>query len=199
MSRPGALLPWTADVDDIGRGIGVSPDGSKVAIGGDFFSVNGAYSHSIAIVDAVTGANIRTYPAGFIANTSVTKHIFSADDGRFYISNEGTGGGVFDGRAAFSWATGDQLWRDTSLGATQMTLQYQTTLYSVSHGHNCDSVNAQSQDGTRHYFLAQSAVDGSTLRVGSQVQRRHRRGHRPACARHRDRQIDRTAVHVERR
>ncbi|MFK4835410.1 DNRLRE domain-containing protein [Microbacterium sp. ZW T2_14] len=156
----GALLPWTANVDDIGRGIGVSPDGSKVAIGGDFFSVNGASSHSIAIVDAVTGANIRTYPAGFIANTSVTKHIFSADDGRFYISNEGTGGGVFDGRAAFSWATGDQLWRDTCLGATQMTLQYQTTLYSVSHGHNCDSVNAQ-QDGTRHYFLAQSAVDGA--------------------------------------
>ncbi|KAF2420067.1 DNRLRE domain-containing protein [Microbacterium sp. B35-30] len=156
----GALLPWTANVDDIGRGIGVSPDGAKVAIGGDFFSVNGASSHSIAIVDAVTGANIRTYPAGFIANNSVTKHIFSADDGRFYISNEGTGGGVFDGRAAFSWATGDQLWRDTCLGATQMTVQYQTTLYSVSHGHDCGSVNAQ-QDGTRHYFLAQSAADGS--------------------------------------
>lgn len=156
----GALLPWTANVDDIGRGIGVSPDGSKVAIGGDFFNVNGAYSHSIAIVDAVTGANIRTYPSGFIANTSVTKHIFSGDDGRFYISNEGTGGGVFDGRAAFSWATGDQLWRDTCLGATQMTLQEQSTLYSVSHGHNCDSVHAQ-QDGTRHYFLAQSTADGS--------------------------------------
>jgi fibronectin type 3 domain-containing protein len=156
----GALLPWRADVDDIGRGIGVSPDGTKVAIGGDFFTVNGAYSHSIAIVDAVSGANIRTYPSGFIANNSVTRHIFSGDDGRFYISNEGTGGGVFDGRAAFSWATGDQVWRDTCLGATQMTLQYQTTLYSVSHAHNCDSVHAQ-QDGTRHYFLAQSAVDGS--------------------------------------
>ncbi|MBW9111645.1 DNRLRE domain-containing protein [Microbacterium ureisolvens] len=156
----GALLPWTANVDDIGRGIGVSPDGTKVAIGGDFFNVNGAYSHSIAVVDAVTGANIRTYPSGFIADTSVTKHIFSGDDGKFYISNEGTGGGVFDGRAAFSWATGDQLWRDTCLGATQMTLQDQTTLYSVSHGHNCDSVHFQ-QDGTRHYFLAQSAVDGS--------------------------------------
>ncbi|MGU3646435.1 DNRLRE domain-containing protein [Microbacterium sp. C23T] len=156
----GALLPWTANADDTGRGIGVSPDGSKVAIGGDFSNVNGAFSHSIAIVDAVTGANVRTYPSGFIPNTSVTKHIFSGDDGKFYISNEGTGGGVFDGRAAFSWATGDQVWRDTCLGATQMTLQDQNTLYSVSHGHNCDSIHAQ-QDGSRHYFLAQSAVDGS--------------------------------------
>lgn len=151
----GALLPWTANADGIGRGVAVSPDGSKVAIGGDFFSVNGAYSHSLAVVDASTGANVRTYPPGFIPDTSVTKNVESGPD-MFYISNEGTGGGVFDGRAAFSWTTLDQVWRDTCLGATQATMYYKGTLYSVNHAHDCSGINGY-QDGIRRYFIAQDA------------------------------------------
>jgi hypothetical protein len=158
----GALLPWVANADAPGRGIGVSPDGTKVAIGGDFFAVNGAYSHSIAVVrgagETNPGSNLKTYPSGFIHNLSATKHIFSGNDGRFYISNEGTGGGVFDGRAAFSWSTLNEVWRDTCLGATQATYEYKGTLYSASHAHNCAVNGADGfQDGRRNYLLAQDA------------------------------------------
>ena len=143
----------------------MSPDGTKVAIGGDFFNVNGAYSHSIAVVrgagEPSPGANLRTYPSGFIHNLSATKHIFSGDDGRFYISNEGTGGGVFDGRLAIDWTTLDQVWRDTCLGATQATHQYQGTLYSASHAHDCSA--EAFQDGKRNYFMAQDASNATLL------------------------------------
>ncbi len=157
----GAVLPWAPQADAPGRGIGVSPDGAKVAIGGDFFNVNGAATHSIAVVNGSSGANLRTYSGGFIPNTSVTKHIFSGAD-RFYISNEGTGGGVFDGRAAFSWDTLDQVWRDTCLGATQATLEYQGTLYSASHAHDC-SADDGFQDGRRNYLNAQDAATAQLL------------------------------------
>ena len=167
----GALLDWVADAvrtrtdlpDEVGQGraIAVSPDGSKVALGGDMFEINGQYSHSIALVSGATGptgaggAVLRTYPRGFISDTSITKTIIDGGDGRFYIGNEGTGPGVFDGKAAFSWETGDQVWRDTCLGATQALVMHGGTLYSASHAHDCSSINAFN-DGVRRYFMAQN-------------------------------------------
>ncbi len=160
-STSGALLPWIANADAPGRAVAVSPDRSKVVIGGDFFNVNTVYSHSIAVVDATSGANLKNYPAGFIPNNSVTKTI-AVDETGFYIGNEGTGGGVFDGRAAFDWSTLDQRWRDTCLGATQAVLPYQGTLYSAHHAHDCNEIGEQ-PDGKRYYFLAQKTTDRSRI------------------------------------
>jgi fibronectin type 3 domain-containing protein len=153
----GRATNFIADADASGRGLAVSPDGTKVAIGGSFFNVNGQATHSIAVVDAITGANLRNYTNGFISDRSVTKHIWS-DESRFYISNEGTGGGVFDGRAALDWDTLDEVWRDNCLGATQASLTHQGTLYSASHAHNCN--DRAFGEGRRNMFLAQSAATG---------------------------------------
>ncbi|GAA3887047.1 hypothetical protein GCM10022381_31370 [Leifsonia kafniensis] len=157
----GALLPWAPASDKAGRAVAVSPDMTKVAIGGDFDTINGQGSHSIAVVDATTGANVRNYPLGFISQTSVTKTLWS-DGTSFYGGNEGTGGGVFDGRFAINWTTLDQTWRDTCLGATQAVLVYQGTLYSANHAHDCSSNNAY-PDGKRYYFLAQKTDDPTLL------------------------------------
>ena len=157
----GALLPWAPAADNIGRAIAISPDKTKVVIGGDFFTINGQDSHSIAVVDATTGENVKNYPVGFISQTSVTKTLWS-DGNSFYGGNEGTGGGVFDGRFAINWTTLEQTWRDTCLGATQAVLVYQGTLYSASHAHDCSSNNAF-PDGKRNYFLAQNTNDPTLL------------------------------------
>ncbi|TFD31728.1 LamG-like jellyroll fold domain-containing protein [Cryobacterium cryoconiti] len=155
----GALLPWVANAELAGRAVTVSPDRTKVALGGDFFTVNGADSHALAVVDAVTGANVRTYPVGFIHRNSVTRALAS-DDTAFYAGAEGTGGGVFDGALSIDWTTLDQRWRNTCLGATQAVLPYQGTLYQASHRHDCSSMN-EFQDGLRYYFNA-SRTDNPT-------------------------------------
>jgi fibronectin type 3 domain-containing protein len=173
----GSLLDWRADALRVrtdlprevaeARSVAVSPDGSKVVVGGDLFQINGVPSHSIAMVSGASGPTgaggtvLRTYPDGFIPDSSVTKAIIDGGDGKFYIGNEGTGGGVFDGRAAFSWSTGDQVWRDNCLGATQALAMYAGTLYSASHAHDCAAINAFN-DGIRRYFLAQ---DPETMQI----------------------------------
>lgn len=157
----GDVLPFRADADEPGRAVAVSEDGRHVALGGDFFTVNGANSHALAVVDATTGHNERTYPLGFIPRTSVVKTIDADADG-FYTGNEGTGGGVFDGRIALDASTFDQRWRDTCLGATQSVLAHDSVLYSASHAHDCSSMG-EFPDGRRHHLMAEPTDDPSLL------------------------------------
>ncbi len=157
----GALLAWTANADAFGKAVAVSPDGTLVAIGGDFFTVNGQASHSIAIVDPVTGANIRSYPAPFVPNTSTTQAI-TTDATGFYVANEGTGGGVFDGTFAIDYATLDQRWRDTCLGATQALAIEGGTIYEAHHHHDCLSMG-WFPDGMRTYLSANRTSDAQLL------------------------------------
>ena len=158
----GALRPWSPSADGVGRALAVSPDGKRVAVGGEFTQLNAHLSRSIAVVDATTGRSVKLY-GGMVQSRSATKSIVS--DGRqFYVGNEGTGGNVFDGRFAISWTTLDQTWKDACLGATQAVLPYQGTLYVASHAHNCSPNNNEGfQDGRRNFFLAQGTDDPKLL------------------------------------
>ncbi|MFF9690357.1 LamG-like jellyroll fold domain-containing protein [Streptomyces sp. NPDC014623] len=153
------LLPWTANADEVARAVQVTPDGQHVALGGDFFTVNGTASHALAVVDAATGALAKSYP-GFIPETSTVQDL-TTDATGLYTANEGTGGGVFDGRIAIDLDDYQQRWRDTCLGATQAVLVHSGVLYSGSHAHDCASMGGFA-DQPRKHLLAQS-VDDPTL------------------------------------
>ncbi|MEU1485861.1 LamG domain-containing protein [Streptomyces sp. NPDC005752] len=153
------LLPWTANADEVARAVQVTPDGQHVALGGDFLTVNGVTSHALAVVDATTGALTKSYP-GFIPTTSTVQDL-TTDATGLYTANEGTGGGVFDGRIAIDLDDYQQRWRDTCLGATQAVLVHSGVLYSGSHAHDCASMGGF-PDQPRKHLLAQS-VDDPTL------------------------------------
>ncbi|MFF3017027.1 LamG-like jellyroll fold domain-containing protein [Streptomyces sp. NPDC057939] len=146
----GALKPFVANADEPGRAIEISNDGKNVLLGGDFFSVNNANSHALAVVNATTGAVTKTY--NNIPSNSVVKDI-SADATGYYTGNEGSGGGVFDGRIGLNPDFSEK-WRDRCLGATQYVLPYDGVLYSSSHAHDC-STELEFPDGKRNFLLAQ--------------------------------------------
>ncbi|MCX4965433.1 LamG domain-containing protein [Streptomyces sp. NBC_00654] len=154
------LLPFTANADEVARAVEVTPDGRHVLLGGDFFTVNGTSSHALAVVDATTGALTKSYP-GFIPNTSTVQDL-TTDATGFYTANEGTGGGVFDGRIALDLDDFQQRWRDTCLGATQAVLVHKGVLYSGSHAHDCYSMG-EFPDQERKHLLAQSVDDPKLL------------------------------------
>ncbi|CAN7325873.1 LamG-like jellyroll fold domain-containing protein [Knoellia sp. LjRoot47] len=161
--RTGAVRPWLADADQPARAIAVTPDGTRVIVGGEFSQVRGANSRALAVLSASDGSLVRAYPAPFIPSTSAVKDIaVDAASNSFYIGAEGTGGGVFDGRAAFSLDTLDQRWRDTCLGATQAVLVFQGALYAGHHLHDCRTMGGF-PDRERQYLTAQSTADGSFL------------------------------------
>ncbi|MEW1860918.1 LamG-like jellyroll fold domain-containing protein [Streptomyces sp. NPDC088194] len=156
----GALLPWAPDVDNPGRALALTPNGKDAILGGDFNTVDGADSHSLAVVDATTGGTlVKAYPTGFFDAASVTKTIYvDPASNSFYTGNEGTGGGVFDGRARFSLTDFSQVWRDNCLGATQTVAVYQSVLYSGSHAHDCSSMG-EYPNSVRKHLLAEPVGD----------------------------------------
>lgn len=161
LTTSGSLTSWDPEGDASGRAVQVTPDGSGVMIGGDFNTIGGSDSHALAVVSASTGALTKAYPAGFFPATSVVKDI-TADATGLYTANEGTGGGVFDGRTAFDASDYAQRWRDTCLGATQALAVYKSVLYSGSHAHDCSSMG-EYPDGRRRHLLAESVNDPTLL------------------------------------
>lgn len=163
VTTSGAVLPWAPNVDNPGRALAITPNGQDAVLGGDFNVVDGVRSHSLAVVDTATGALVKAYPPGFIDATSVTKDIVvDPASNSFYTANEGTGGGVFDGRIRFSLTDFNQVWRDTCLGATQALQVYATVLYSGSHAHDCSSMG-EYPNGVRKHLLAESVDDPHLL------------------------------------
>ena len=157
----GDLTGWAPTADQSVRASVLSPDGSSLVVGGDFDRLNGADSHALGVVSAADGSTTRTYPLGFISQTSVVKAL-TADATSFYTGNEGTGGGVFDGRIALDWSTLNQRWRDTCLGATQAVVSYGGVLYGGSHTHDCSSMGEQ-PDGRRQHLIAEPTATGLEL------------------------------------
>ncbi|WP_433404856.1 LamG-like jellyroll fold domain-containing protein [Streptomyces sp. CA-146814] len=161
VSTAGAsLLPFTANADKVARAIEVTPDGQNVLLGGDFLKINGTDTHALAVVDATTGQLTKSYP-GFIHEKSTVQDI-TTDATGFYTANEGSGGGVFDGRIALNLSNFQQRWRDTCLGATQSVEVYSGVLYSGSHAHDCASMGGF-PDQPRKHLLAQSVDDPKLL------------------------------------
>ncbi|MFJ2635235.1 DNRLRE domain-containing protein [Streptomyces sp. NPDC087422] len=155
LTTTGALKPFTANADKAGKAMVLSPDGTRLVIGGDFNTVNGVNSHALAVVNATTGAIVKTYP-GFISATSTVQDL-TRDATGFFTANEGTGGGVFDGRIALNFSDLNQRWRDTCLGATQAVTVYKGVLYSGSHAHDCSSMQQFPQlNNDRQHLLAES-------------------------------------------
>ncbi len=153
------IAAWAPSVDKPVRAIAVTGDGSRVIVGGDFDNVNGTASHALGVLDSATGATVHAFP-GFFSSTSDVKDIAVTADA-FYLANEGTGGGVFDGRTAVSLSDYSQIWRDTCLGATQAIVVYDNVLYSGSHAHDCSSMGEE-PDGRRQHLLAQTLTSPTT-------------------------------------
>lgn len=161
LTPAGALTSWTADADLSGRAVEVTEDGEHVMLAGDFTTVAGTDSHSLAVVDSSTGALEHAYPTGFIPASAVIKDLVTDGTG-MYAAGEGMGGASFDGRIAINTSDWEQRWRDTCQGANQALAVYQEVLYSGHHSHDCSSMG-EFPNVERKHLLAQSVDDPALL------------------------------------
>ena len=181
VTHGGALLPWAPRLDGYVRALLVSPDRTRIFLGGGFHHVNRAAREALGSVNLTSGASERftrhlipTYRRrGRVSEvTSLT-----SDGHLIFAGAEGTGKGVFDGTLAFRPKTGKLVWRNTCLGATQGVLYLHGVLYKASHAHDCSSAGGfgQIRHGWQaHHLLAEDPADGTLLRWGTTAASRPR-------------------------
>lgn len=141
----GALTGWAPTADDgYVWSLVVTPDQSKVVVGGQFSTINGAAVYGMGAVSATTGVSqpwaanstIKDYDNGAIDSLTTDGTLVYGSGWAF-----GTGGS-FEGAFALNPADGSIRWLEDCQGDTYDVQPVGPVVYTVSHSHNCTMVGA---------------------------------------------------------
>ena len=123
----------------------LSPDNSRVILGGSFETLSGTAAYGMGSVDAATGAvlpwaaNTKIRTAGY--NGGITS--LSTDGSQVYGTGYAFGSGAsFEGTFAADPSTGALNWVNDCLGDHYSSFPLAGVLYSVSHAHDCTVVGS---------------------------------------------------------
>lgn len=162
LTPSGSLLPFKAEIDAPVRALLAAPEFGKLIVGGDFLEVNDEFEFKLVALRPATGKTVTSYPSWLPARSYVKA--LTRDQTNFYVAAEGRGTGIFDGRIAGRLGSGEMVWKDTCLGATQAVAVHNGVLYSGSHAHNCSQTpGGFPEHNNRQHFLAQSIRDRHIL------------------------------------
>jgi hypothetical protein len=173
----GTTLPWNPVLTGVSapsypnpfvNSLAVTPDGSRVAIGGLFDNVNGAVQHGLAMVDATTGASVPGYQIPSILKTSYITAIVM-DSGRMFIAGRDDKSGNtnrHEGVRAMDLDTGATLWGSDGHRCLGDTFSLQVLAGQVwvgTHAHDCSRIGGHPETSPRFYgsTMGQDVVTGT--------------------------------------
>ncbi|GAA1389858.1 PKD domain-containing protein [Luteococcus peritonei] len=164
----GQLTGWAPTADLYVSGMTLTPDGSKLAVGGTFNTINGTDSPGLAFLDPATGV---LHP--FAANQVVQNHgtssgIYSLkSDGKNLLATGWWFGGVgnFEGVLSASPTDGSIRWMADCHGDSYDATTMSDVTYSVSHHHFCSNIGSFPEQTPQYFERAQAFTDKATTTV----------------------------------
>ena len=147
-STSGSLLPWAPATDNYYVwSMVMTPDQSKVVVGGQMEKIDGVTVNGMAALDATSGAVLP-----WAANQTIIDYDQGAimglktDGEQIYGSGFAFGnGGKFEGEFALDPQTGEINWLNDCQGDTYDTWPMDGVLYTVSHVHSCEMIGGLPQ------------------------------------------------------
>ncbi|MFF2371802.1 PKD domain-containing protein [Agromyces sp. NPDC058110] len=147
----GATTAWAPVLSD-GRAYAmeVSPDGSKVVIGGSFLSANGSANPGFGLVgvNSTTGSTVPTPANNIIRNAGNSAAIYgmSSDGdsvyGSGYVLLSSSGTGNTEGTFRMDWATLNLIWMADCRGDEYGSASQGGVVYVAGHPHQCEWVGS---------------------------------------------------------
>ncbi len=170
----GALLSWAPNAQGgSAHSLILSPDGTKVIIGGAFTTMNGSSNpgYGLAAVDPLTGASLPFPANGLIRNGGANAAItgLSSDSDSLYVSGFVFGsGGNLEGVARVNWDSLTTTWVEDCHGDTYGSYPKGDVIYVASHAHYCGNLPdgfPQTDPWTQHYGTAFTKATLGTLKA----------------------------------
>ena len=164
----GAVQAWSGDpVGGSVNAITISPDGSKVLIGGAFTSYNNASSpgYGMAATNAVTGASLpwaaNTVIRNAGTNGSITS-LTSSADGAFGTGYDYGSGANFEGTFRANWSDGSIAWMEDCHGDTYSAVPVGKAVYTTGHTHYCGNMGGPVETSPRSYHRTMTFSTAAT-------------------------------------
>jgi PKD repeat protein len=170
VTATGSLLPWAPSLAggnaDVWSMV-VTPDQSRVVVGGSFTSLNGVAASGMGSLDATTGSTLRWDANQTIRDGGTGSAITSlrTDGQQIYGSGYAYGSGNFEGTFAANPTTGAITVVNDCHGDTYDVLPVGPVLYSVSHAHDCSWIGSYPDTSPRvrwEHALAQTIAPATT-------------------------------------
>ncbi|GAA2749832.1 fibronectin type III domain-containing protein [Amnibacterium kyonggiense] len=140
----GGLLGFAPAVaDGTVRAVAMSPDGTKVLLGGSFATVEGVASPGMAAVSSATGARMNWLATTVVYDSGDSSAIYSLASRGSVVYATGynyKGSGNLEGAVAMNWADGSVKWVEDCHGDSYSSVPFNDALYVVSHAHDCGNV-----------------------------------------------------------
>ena len=173
----GALLGWAPTADAEVQALVLTPDGSKVIVGGSFTSVNGSASaYGLGALNASTGALLPWAANNVVRDAGTGSAILSLSTDGTAIYGTGyvfaSKGGNLEGTFSADPGTGAIKWIEDCHGDTYSNFATNGAVYIVGHPHFCSNVGGFPQtapDWTFHRALQFSAAATGTLLHNTQT------------------------------
>jgi len=165
----GALLSWAPAADAQVLTMLMTPDQTKIVVGGQFTTLNGLAAYGMGALDPTTGEVLPWAANQLVRNagTSAAINSLSTDGTKVY----GTGyvfgpGGNFEGTFAADPADGKVVWIEDCHGDTYSSYPVAGAVYTVAHAHYCGNVGGFPETDPRTFSrgLAWSAGPAGTVR-----------------------------------
>jgi hypothetical protein len=164
----GALTAWSGVADGGAvNALTVSPDGTKVIIGGAFTSYNGGVNpgYGMAAVDAVSGDSLPWAVNSLLRNGGLNGGITSltsSPDGVFGTGYDYGAGANFEGTFRANWSDGSIIWMEDCHGDTYSAAPTANVVYTTSHAHYCGNVGGPVETTPRSYHRTLSFTMAAT-------------------------------------
>ncbi|MBG6214541.1 MULTISPECIES: PKD domain-containing protein [unclassified Cryobacterium] len=153
----GAIRGWTGNpVGGSVNAMAISPDGTKVLIGGSFTSYNNSDTpgYGMAATDSVTGASLPWAVNALIRNGGVNGAITSltsSADGAFGTGYDYGSGANFEGTFRVNWSDGSLVWMEDCHGDTYSAVPFGNVVYTTGHVHYCGNMGGPVETAPRSY------------------------------------------------
>ncbi|TKV61700.1 PKD domain-containing protein [Nakamurella flava] len=168
----GALTTWAPQADYTVNAMVLSPDKSRLVLGGGFQNINGSPAYGLAAVDIRSSAllpfaaNQKVRNAG--PNAAITS--LSTDGSSVYGTGYHYGaGGNLEGTFAVDPISGEIRWIEDCHGDTYSVWATSAAVYTTSHAHYCGNIGGffQSNPWSTNQRFALAFSKGVTGTIGS--------------------------------